>query len=170
MAQPDQSLQALKLDSFDLLRTPTLFAELEASEAVKELDGAEVRHLAGLLKAYEVPAGTTIFSEGDAAAYMGMVLDGRLTVSKRNDEASGKPLYSMTAGKVFGEMAILDGEPRSASVTAAATSHIAVLSRDAFDTLCRERPMIALKILRRLGRLLSQRLRRTSGLLVDYLP
>ncbi len=170
MSQADTSLKALKLDAFDLLNTPSLHAKLDVSEALTELDGAEIGHLATQLKAFALPAGTVLFKEGEAAGYMGMVLDGRLIVTKRNDEASGKPLYSMSAGKVFGEMAILDGEPRSATVMAPVDTQIALLSREAFDRLCVERPVIALKILRRLGRLLSQRLRRTSGLLVDYLP
>jgi len=170
MALEDKSLQTLKLDVFDLLRSPELSSKLDVSEALTELDGGEIKHLAGLLKAFEVPAKTVLFREGDPAGYMGMVLDGRLVVTKRNEEDAGKPLYSMSAGKVFGEMAMLDGEPRSATIMAAVDSTIAVLSRDGFEQLCKDRPVIALKVLRRLGRLLSQRLRRASGLLVDYLP
>ncbi|WP_374349738.1 Crp/Fnr family transcriptional regulator [Chitinimonas sp.] len=170
MPADDHSLKTLKLEAFDLAGSPALRSKLETSEALSELDGSELLHLASLLKVYQVPAGTQIFKEGDSAAYMGMVLDGRLIVSKRNEEAAGKPLYSMAAGKVFGEMAMLDGEPRSATVMAAVDSTIAVLSRDNFEKLCDSRPIIALKLLRRIGRLLSQRLRRVSGLLVDYLP
>jgi CRP-like cAMP-binding protein len=170
MPLEDNSLKTLKLDVFDLLRSPELTSKLDASEALTDLDGAEVRYLAAQLKAFEVPAKTVLFREGDAAGYMGLVLEGRLVVTKRNEEDAGKPLFSMSAGKVFGEMAMLDGEPRSATVMAAVDSLIATLSREAFEQLCKERPVIALKLLRRLGRLLSQRLRRASGLLVDYLP
>lgn len=170
MPVEDQSLKMLHLDLLDLQADKALRQRLDASEALSELDGGEVAHLVSLLRAYAVPKGTVLFREGDAAGYMGMVLDGRLVVAKANEEDATKPLYSMTAGKVFGEMAMLDGEPRSATVMAAADSVIAVLLREHFEQLCEARPVVALKLLRRLGRLLSQRLRRVSGLLVDYLP
>ena len=170
MVNEDKSLKALQLDSIDIARSPELFKQIEASEALSDLDGGEIKYLAGCLRAYTVPARTVLFREGEPASYMGMVLAGRLVVTKRNDEDAGKPLYAMSEGKVFGEMAMLDGEPRSATMMAAVDASIAVLSRDEFERLCRERPIIALKLLRRLGRLLSQRLRRASGLLVDYLP
>ncbi|MBV8659589.1 MAG: cyclic nucleotide-binding domain-containing protein [Burkholderiales bacterium] len=170
MAGEDKTLKALQLDSLDLARTPALLKQLEVSEVLSELDGGEIGSLATCLKAYTLPARTVLFREGDPASYMGMVLNGRLVVTKRNDDDAGKPLYAMTEGKVFGEMAMLDGEPRSATVMAAVDSTIAVLSREEFERLCRERPIIGLKLMRRLGRLLSQRLRRASGLLVDYLP
>ncbi|WP_269530822.1 Crp/Fnr family transcriptional regulator [Chitinimonas sp. BJYL2] len=166
----DTATALLKQDPIDLRHSKSARAQIESSEALTELDGSEIDYLLGLLLAYTLPKGTVLFQEGDAANYMGMVLDGRLTVSKRNDEASGKPLYSMSAGKVFGEMALLDGEPRSATLVAAVDCEVALLSREAFDRLCRERPVIGVKLLRRIGRLLSQRLRRASGLLVDYLP
>jgi CRP-like cAMP-binding protein len=170
MPLEDHSLKMLRLDALDLAGDTALRRQIEVSEALAELDGGEVAYLASVLKAYAIPAKTVLFREGDAAAYMGMVLEGRLVVTKRNEEDAGKSLYSMTAGKVFGEMAVLDGEPRSATVMAAADTVVAILSRDAFEQLCASRPIIALKLLRRLGRLLSQRLRRVSGLLVDYLP
>ncbi|MDK2125203.1 Crp/Fnr family transcriptional regulator [Parachitinimonas caeni] len=166
----DHSLKTMKVDVFDLLRDKAAREKLDIAEALADLDKQEMNYFAGVIKAYQLPAGTVLFREGDPASYMGVVLDGRLTVSKRNDENTGKPVYSMSVGKMFGEMAILDGEPRSATVTAATDSVIAILSRDAFQALCRDRPGIALKIMLRLGRLLSQRLRRATGLLVDYLP
>lgn len=170
MPLPDASLQSLKYAQLELARLPALRRQLEASEALSELDGDEIAYLLELLQGYRLGCGDVLFREGEPAAYMGMLLEGRLIVSKRNEDAAGKPLYRMAAGKVFGEMAMLDGEPRSATLSAAEDCSIAVLSREAFERLCRERPVIGLKLLRRIARLLSQRLRRASGLLVDYLP
>lgn len=134
------------------------------------MDRSEFDLLAAHLKPVSLERNAVLFREGDMASYMGVVLEGKLYVHKRGDDNINKELYTMTPGKIFGEMALLDGEPRSATLVAGEPTLVAILSREAFDRLCRERPAIGLKIMLRLGRLLSQRLRRVSGLLVDHLP
>lgn len=148
----------------------TLRRALESSEVLADLDGPELDYLAAQLRIYRLPANGTLFREGEHAGYMGILLQGRLTVEKRADDNKGHALYTMTPGKIFGEMALLDGEPRSATLKATEASLVVTLSREAFEQLCLHKPAIALKIMLKIGRLLSQRLRRASGLLVDHLP
>ncbi len=66
-------------------------------------------------------------------------------------------------------MALFDGEPRSASAIAAESAMIMMLTKDSFDRLVRELPGLAAKLLLVLGKLLSQRLRQTSGKLIDFI-
>jgi CRP-like cAMP-binding protein len=66
-------------------------------------------------------------------------------------------------------MAMIDGERRSATGRASQDTLIAVLSRGRFETLIAERPGLGVRLLIRIARILSQRLRLASGQLVDHL-
>jgi SulP family sulfate permease len=76
-------------------------------------------------------------------------------------------LASFTAGTVFGEVALLDQQPRSASVTADEEVVCYVLSEDAFRALVRDHQAIAIKLLTNLGRELSRRLRRATAVISE---
>jgi CRP-like cAMP-binding protein len=90
-------------------------------------------------------------------------------VLKQNEKHQGKTLSVLTKGKTFGEMVLFDGEPRSATIVSADDTVLLILTRENLDRLIRESPGLAAKILLRLGKLLSQRLRVTSGMLVDFI-
>ena len=75
----------------------------------------------------------------------------------------------MGAGKTLGEMAVVDGEPRSATCVAKRECVLLLLTKDNFQCIVRQRPGLAVKLLVVIAKLLSQRLRQVSGVLVDYL-
>ena len=79
--------------------------------------------------------------------------------------AEGKEtvLRIMDPGEVVGEIALLDGQPRSANVIALTDSMIASLSGDAFWQVLREQPEVAAITLKRLGRCLAHEVRRQTG-------
>ncbi|MDP1997148.1 MAG: hypothetical protein Q8J90_08100, partial [Gallionella sp.] len=62
-----------------------------------------------------------------------------------------------------------DGEPRSATAVVIETSTLAVLTQENFLLIMRDKPALSAKLLLKIAQLLSQRLRLTSGILVDYL-
>ncbi len=74
-------------------------------------------------------------------------------------------------GKAYQQelLALIDGEPRSATCVATEPSVLLALTQAGFQRLCEERPALALKLLTRIAKLMSRRLRQTSGRLVDYL-
>ncbi|HEV8531802.1 MAG TPA: SulP family inorganic anion transporter [Methylomirabilota bacterium] len=74
---------------------------------------------------------------------------------------------SFTAGTVFGEVALLDQQPRSASVTADEEVVCYVLSEDAFRALVRDHQAIAIQLLTNLGSELSRRLRRANAMISE---
>jgi CRP-like cAMP-binding protein len=83
-----------------------------------------------------VPAGRTVFRKGDPAHGCYLVLDGALKVTlpgQRNQTL----LAILGKGELFGEMALLDRVPRSATVTAVKASELSYLSTAAFDRLAR---------------------------------
>jgi CRP-like cAMP-binding protein len=66
-------------------------------------------------------------------------------------------------------MALIDGEPRSATCITAMPCKLVILTKENFLRILAEQPGLGVKIVMKIARLLSQRLRKTSGMLVDYL-
>lgn len=88
-------------------------------------------------------AGETIFHEGDAGREMYVVLEGavRLSVTGRTVEKVGRDGF-------FGEMAVIDAEPRSATAFALTDCKLAPINHERFMALIRETPEFALEIMR----------------------
>jgi CRP-like cAMP-binding protein len=102
----------------------------------------------------EFREGTAIVREGTRGHSFFVIVDGRARV-----ERGGVVTAGLVAGDSFGEMALLDGEPRSASVVAETDVAALRIAADPFRALLRREPAIALVLLRTL----SQRVRRLEG-------
>jgi len=88
---------------------------------------------------------------------------------KRDERLAAKHVTAIGVGKVIGEMSMIDGNPRSASAIAAADTILVTLSKESMDLLFKEKPYVGLKLLKKIAFSMSQRLRQTTGILVDYL-
>jgi uncharacterized membrane protein len=108
-----------------------------------------------------VPGGTTLFRAGDSGDSMYLIETGRVRISLRDADGSDVTLAELAGGDFFGEMALLDGKPRSADTTVVEDACLAVLSRDNFLGFVRRNPDVALKMLSAI----TNRLRRTDELL-----
>jgi CRP/FNR family transcriptional regulator, cyclic AMP receptor protein len=106
--------------------------------------------------AVTLEAGETLFKKGDAADCMYAVLTGDLEVADGNIV-----FYTISAGSIVGEMALVDHAPRSATVTAVTSCTLAEIDEKRFLFLVQQTPMFALNVLR----LMSQRLRKMGALL-----
>jgi len=98
--------------------------------------------------------GEIIFQEGELGETMFIIQEGEVRIHKRVRDRE-TTLATLKAGDFFGEMAIIDMEPRSASATAVAPSKIIVLSKDIFESQIKTNPKIIMSILRKM----SERLR-----------
>jgi CRP-like cAMP-binding protein len=98
--------------------------------------------VANLLEQVDVSENETIFREGDVGDNMYVILDGKVRV--HNDE---RLINYLGEREVFGEMALLDPEPRSASVTALEATRLFRLNQRAFYKLMDERPEVAMGII-----------------------
>ena len=134
-----------------------------------DLNNSELEILANFMTAYELPAGTTIFREGDPGAFMLLVIDGSAKVLKEGDDDYDHVLAELYAGSALGEMTLIDGENRSASVITAKTTRILVLTSESFEKLGKRHPRIWGLVLAKIARQLSSRLRATSDDLVDVI-
>ena len=113
----------------------------------------ELGRIASLVDEADVGEGAVLMTEGAAGNEFFAVVDGRATARLR-----GKKLASYGPGDFFGEMALLDQAPRSATITADTSMTLYVLDAKSFSTLIDRHPAVARKILRGL----AQRLRKAE--------
>jgi len=90
-------------------------------------------------------AGQVIINEGDFGDFMYIVVDGQVRVHKGD-----KTILTLDGGASVGELAVLDPEPRSASVTAATETLLFRIDKDPFDEVMADRPEIAQGVIRAL--------------------
>jgi len=98
----------------------------------------------------DVQAGERIFSQGDPGSYMAVVMRGSVLVQR-----DGVTIAEIEAGSVFGEMALIDGLPRSADAIARTHCRLAQIDERHFKSLIREVPDFALSLMK----ILVERLR-----------
>ena len=132
----------------------------EGLRGVAFLDGledAEFRELADASSVRDVPGGENVFREGDEADGLYLIDAGTVIVYRRDDSGGDVELSTHNAGEIFGELAILEGGRRSASVRAASDARLIVIGREAFLELLARRPTVALNFLAALSRLVRDR-------------
>jgi CRP-like cAMP-binding protein len=110
----------------ELLRSMDLFAELADEELSK---------IARLLKEHKVSENEVIFSQGDAGDGLYVILQGRVRIATRDNFGRERVLAFYGPGEFFGDMAVLTGDPRSASATASTEVRLLQLRKDDFDML-----------------------------------
>ena len=126
----------------------TVFKDAAPYRAFKEQDW---NILSGLLKEKTVKSGEFVFKENDPGDGFYFIRSGKVRISKQViPEGKKAPqehlLTVLTAGNLFGEMALVDGAPRSADAIAEDDSVVFYLSQSEYEKLEREQPSTALRI------------------------
>ncbi|MBS1189042.1 MAG: Crp/Fnr family transcriptional regulator [Rhodocyclaceae bacterium] len=128
----------------------------------------EIETLSRYLSQTRVDKGEVIFNEGDPGSFMLILIEGRISIYKAGE--NGTHLLSYEGrGRLIGEMALLDRERRSAQCVADTPCELLTIDHESLDRLSVEFPLLAYRFMFSLARLLSKRLRRTSGMLAEYL-
>jgi CRP-like cAMP-binding protein len=117
----------------------------------------ELRAVDGLLHEREYLAGEVVFDEGEEGQALYVVLRGRVLICRQGNPDGGR-LAEIPAGALFGELALLDGIPRTAQARALDDCTIAALSRADFNGLLETHAGTASKIALQLARDLGQKL------------
>ena len=128
-----------------------------------ELGPGELKRLSRIVKPRDYPAGEAILEEGDEAAAFFVVSSGRVQVVKDLSGPKETVLATLGPGEFFGETALLDGYPRTASVRALEDTQCLAMTRWDFTAELKSNPEMAVKILRTLAR----RLRQTDARLTE---
>jgi sulfate permease, SulP family len=112
-----------------------------------------------------VPAGAIIFREGEAGEALFVLEEGLVRLEIGEGDHSVR-LRTIAPGVVFGEMALLDSRPRSATAIAETDCVVRSLSQAEFEAFTAEFPMLAGRLMQNLARELAQRLRATNAILL----
>jgi len=134
----------------ELLAKVELFSELNAEELATVASVASIRSVA---------KDTVVFHGGDAADAVYVISSGKVKVVTTSTDGKEFILTVLGAGQVFGEMALLEEAPRSASVITLTTVELVAIKRDDFHHLLNTSPGISRSLLA----ILSRRLRRANS-------
>ena len=143
---------ASQVMTIEALRSVPLFGSL---------DDRAAKLLRDLMTVREVPSGTLLFKLGDPGDSMYLIEGGQVRIYVHDDNGENLTLAELGDGDFFGEMAIIDGKPRSANAAVIEEACLTVLSRDDFLGFVRGNPDVALEMVSAI----SERLRRTDELL-----
>jgi CRP/FNR family transcriptional regulator len=125
-------------------RVSAIFGGLEPRQRTRLQDMVTIRRF---------EAGTTILRQGSSAVALYLILDGQVEVTRTPDDGGAAvALATLKQGDVFGEMALLDDDTRSSSVTALEPTRCALLPRWELIQELRRQPELALELLRILAR------------------
>ena len=122
--------------------------------------------IANYLELFEVNAGDKLFAKGDGGDFMGFVMAGELEIFI--DEGRGHTFVAkMGPGDVFGEMAVVDDLPRSASCSATTGGRVIVLFRESMRKMIHDEPELSMLVMFQVARTLSLRLRSANTLIAN---
>lgn len=95
-----------------------------------------------------VKAGDVIFKQGDTQASMYTIQKGKVSIVIDHEKPSEKQLTELQAGQFFGEMSLLEGEPRSATAIAVTDAELEVIDADGFNGFIESNPEFAMTVLK----------------------
>jgi CRP-like cAMP-binding protein len=143
-------------DKQAIFRAHPLFGQLGADA---------ISRLASYSHNKAVAAGTTIFERGDPGNSLFAVFTGTVKISNRSTEGKDAVFNLIKGGEIFGEIALLDGHPRTADALAVTDCELMVIDRRDFIPMVTQSPEIALKLIE----ILCARLRHTSEQVEDLM-
>jgi CRP/FNR family transcriptional regulator, cyclic AMP receptor protein len=131
---------------------------LASHEFFERLPVQILDRLAAMSRTVAYAAGTSIFAKGDEGLGLLAVLSGMVKISATGEDGREVVLNRIGKGEIFGEIALLDGLPRTADASAMTACRLLMLDRRSFLPLLAEEPALGVRLLE----LVSRRLRRTS--------
>jgi CRP-like cAMP-binding protein len=169
MAERPQQLSHLEFLGDAIRFSNQIHALIPKCALLENFSPAEVRLLAHFMDVYRAEPGMEIIREGEGGDFMLMMIEGRVEVNKRDRWNTPQLIAQVEAGRVLGEMSMIDGEPRFATCVAVEPTLIAVLDRESLARIIVEQPLLGAKLLMELVLMLSQRLRATSERLLGLI-
>jgi CRP/FNR family cyclic AMP-dependent transcriptional regulator len=106
----------------------------------------ELNEVASLADEIDIPSGRTLTKEGAPGREFVVIVEGAADVTRK-----GRKINTLRSGDFLGEIALVTGAPRTATVTTTAPSRVLVVTSQAFRSLLRDSPSIQLKVLEALA-------------------
>jgi CRP/FNR family cyclic AMP-dependent transcriptional regulator len=141
---------------------------LEKTKWADEFSWENIRHICNHIHPMVAKKGAIVFKEGKKEESLGLIVKGSIDIFKKSDNEI-KKVATLKSSQTFGEMSLIDGEPRSASGIATEDTIIFFISKDNLLELSNEYPKLGFQILWKVSKLISQHLRNTTGKLVDHM-
>ena len=133
-----------------------------------DLDAAELSEIVHIMQVLRLRDGQTVFREGDRGDSWYVLFEGAAEVLK-DTGLETRSIAELGPRACFGEMAILDGSTRSATVKATSEATAFRFHKDAFDSLLASNNLAAYKLVYQMARVLARRQRETTTRLADLL-
>ena len=124
-------------------RSGELAGRLNAVSAFHPLEPADIEELAGKAATLRFTRGERVVEQGDAGDTLYLLLEGRAQVLVRDERRREREVATLGAGEFFGEMALLTGAPRSATVRAVEDLEVMVVGSSALKPVLERRPELA---------------------------
>ncbi|MEP7344995.1 MAG: cyclic nucleotide-binding domain-containing protein [Gemmatimonadaceae bacterium] len=142
---------------------------LDSTPWSRRLSWRQEQGIGEYFRSFRLGAGTVLFREGDHDGFLAIVVTGALEIMKNDAGEHSHTMARLGAGKMVGEMSLIDGAPRSATAVALEDTELLVMSDEAFGKLCSVQPDLALKFVLMIAEAIAQLLRQTTGQMADHL-
>ena len=137
---------------------------LQKTKWAREFSLDHIKKICLYIEPVMAKPGAIVFREGDTDKSLGIIVKGAIDIIKENTRVA-----TLSSSQTFGEMALIDGEPRSASGIAAKETVIFFMTQDNLLRLIEDDPKLGVQLMWKISKLISQRLRKTTGMLIDYM-
>ena len=140
-----------------------MLAFLRAFPLFRSLSKRELRSIAAIIHKRDYQEGEYIFRKGQPGAAMFIIRAGEVEIIDHDGQDQETTLATLGADAFFGELALLDDSPRSATARARTTTEIYALFRTDLDRLMGAIPQIGLQVYRSLAQIIGSRLKETNA-------
>jgi CRP-like cAMP-binding protein len=142
----------------------------DVEKAFSFLSAEEIQELCPYLELREWAADAVVMQEGEHEDYMGFVTEGKLAVKKKTGFWGKHIIIAiLDKGTMVGEGAFIDEGPRSTTIVAMEKTRILTLAARKMDELIMNRPMLAIKLMKRILHIISVRLRKAGDRISELL-
>ncbi len=151
----------------NLFNAPTeksdMLKSLQAIPIFKELSKKDLSLITELIHYRNYLAGEFIFYQDDPGLGLYLIREGEVTIAQVNSSGENLPLAYLFKGDFFGELALIDGEKRSATAIAKTDAKIAVIFKPDIDEFIEKYPSKGIKILKGILQIVTYRLRKINN-------
>ncbi len=142
----------------------------DIKKAFNFLSAEEIQQLCPYLELREWAADAVVMQEGEVEDYMGFVTEGKLAVKKKTGYWGKNIIIAiLDKGTMVGEGALIDEGPRSTTIVAMEQTRILTLGARKMDELILNRPLLAIKLMKRILHIISLRLRKAGDRISELL-